>query len=173
MLSLLLALQWLFRLEASAVQIYTAHPTLAPVLLTCLQPGALHAVERFSAATGLTSSGRPPAEVAVAAAAAGALVAPFAHVHAVVPPTPQAEAALAALQQALAVHPLAVPSLLHCLQLAPSSDSDGEGGDQSAAAADSLLGSSVGLLARVVMASDRAMAQFVSAGGMAPEVVDK
>lgn len=185
LLSLLHALQWLLRLEASAVRLFTQHAQLAASLILLVQPAALGALARFVAATGGSSSngegaahhhphhhyrhgaGEHSLSEAVAAAAVGTLLAPFTHAHA----SPQAEAAVAQLQQALATHPGSVPGLLHCLEVAHAKAA-GNGSEVEGAAAE-LLVPSVGLLARVVMASDVAMTQFVELGGMAPSMVDK
>ncbi len=180
LLSLLHALQWMLRLEASAVQLFAQHPQLGTSLLLLLQPQALAAMGAFAGATGGCSGDchrqgpgeRPSPEAvaaAVACAATGVLSAPFLHAHA----SPQIETWLAQLQQSLAAAPGAAAALLHCLQLAGATGDTGWRHQLGEGPECELLTHSVGLLARLVMASDRAMAQFVAAGGMAPAVVDK
>lgn len=183
LLALLQSLLWCLRLEAASVQLFSQHPQLAPTLLQLLQPPVLFALGRFVAATGsrLGVHHRPAgchgersladaAALWVMAAAVGALFAPFTHGHAL----PQLEAPLLQLQQALAGHPAAVPALLHCLEAAPVGAAAAAAGAEAAPeGVEELLGSSVGLLARLVMVSDRAVQQFVAAGGMAPPVVGR
>lgn len=178
LLSLVQALQGTLEREASAVCLLAHHPQLAPSLVQLLQPQSLAAL-RSATVTQDVCWGRTQGlslPYAITAAAASALFAPFTHVHA----TAQAESALTQLQQTLAANSAVVPSLLSCLRAAPVTDgSEGgaKGGWQDEAPAQGstavLLVPAVGLLARVVMATNRTMAQFVSAGGVAPDMVDR
>ncbi|GAB4815111.1 hypothetical protein N2152v2_002157 [Parachlorella kessleri] len=196
LLSLLQALQWVLRLEAPAVQLFSQQPQLAASLLTLLQPRAMAAMGAFLKAvgggTGGSSeqrqgpeerSGSAATAAAVACAAAGALAAPFSHAHA----SPQIEAFLAQLQQSLVAQPSIVGNLLDALQIALPGAAAANGSTSSGAGleqqqqqqlvgggdAAELLTHCVGLLARVVMASDRALELFVGAGGMEPALVDR
>lgn len=169
LLSLLQALQRLLAQDPGAVALLQQQPQLVPALLTLVQPPALEAVTRFVDATsacnpnnslGTAGSLTPlndghTAATALLAGMAGALYAPFClPVH-----SAQHDAALAQLQHALAAQPQ-VPATLVATIAATAAGSEE-------------LAAAVGLLARLVMSSDRLMAAYVQAGGMAPAIVEK
>lgn len=168
-LSLLHTLQRLLTQDASAVALLQQQPALVPALLLLVQPAALEAVTRFVDATsacnpsnslGTAGSLTPLNDGATAAAAllggvASVLYAPFLQpVH-----SAQHDAALVALQQALAAQQELPATLVAAVGAAPPGSEE--------------LASAVGLLARLVMSSDRMMTAYVRAGGMAPALVEK
>ena len=168
-LSLLQALQRLLAQDAGAIALLQQQPSLVPALLSLVQPAALQAVTRFVDATsacnpsnslGTAGSLTPLNDGSTAAAAllggvAAVLYAPFLQpVHSV-----QHDAALGALQQALAAQPELPATLVAAVAAAPTGSEE--------------LAAAVGLLARLVMSSDRLMTAYVRAGGMAPALVEK
>ena len=169
---LLLLVQALHRLlqhDAAAVALVQQQPQLVPALLALVQPPVLQAASRFVDATSacnpnnsLGTAGSltplndgPTAASGLLAAVVGALFAPFC----LPMQSPQHDAALAALQAALAAQAELPATLVAAIAAAPA------GGEE--------LASAVGLLARLVMSSDRLMALFVRAGGMAAPHVEK
>lgn len=168
-LALVQALQHLLQQDANALLLLQQHAQLVPALLALVQPAALQAVRRFVDATsacnpsnslGTAGSLTPANDGATAAASllgavVGALYAPFC----LPVQSAQHDGALAQLQQALAQQ-AELPAMLVAAVTATAGGSED-------------LGAAVGLLARLVMSSDRLMALYVQAGGMAPAVVDK
>lgn len=169
LLALVQVLQRLLQHDAGSVALLQQQPTLVPALLALLRPAALEAVARFVDATSacnpnnsLGTAGSltplndgPTATASLMAAVVGALYGPFCQPV----QSAQHDAALAALQQALASQ-----SELPGVLVAAIS---------SLTAGTEELGAAVGLLARLVMSSERLMGQYVQAGGMAPTLVDK
>lgn len=169
LLALLQALQRLLQQDANAVALLQQQPQLVSALLALVQPAALEAASRFVDATSacnphnsLGTSGSltplndgPTAANGLLAAVVGALYAPFLQPA----QSPQHDAALAGLQQAVSAQAELPGILVAAIAAAPG------GSDE--------LGAAVGLLARLVLSSERLMALYVQAGGMAPSLVEK
>lgn len=169
LLALVQVLQRLLQQDAAAVALLQQQPALVPALLALLRPAVLDGVARFVDATSacnpnnsLGTAGSltplndgPTAATGLTAAVAGALYAPFCQPV----QSAQHDAALAALQQALASQAELPGVLVAAIGSLPAGSEE--------------LGAAVGLLARLVMSSERLMGQYVQAGGMAPAVVDK
>ena len=167
--ALLAATQRLLQSEPAALGLALAQPQLVPGLLAAVTQPALEAVSRFVDATsacnpgnslGTTGSMTVQNDGATAAAAllggvVGTLCAPFG----LLPQSQQHDAALAQYQASLSQQGSLPAVLVSAIAAAQP------GGEDLAAA--------VGLLARLVMASERVMGAFVAAGGIAPTVVEK
>lgn len=163
------ALQRLLQQDANAAALLQQQPALVPALLGLVQPAALQAAVRFVDATSacnpnnsLGTAGSltplndgPTAAAGLVGAVLGALYAPFCQPV----QSQQHDAALAALQQTLAGQAELPGVLVSAMGSLPA------GGEE--------LSAAVGLLARLVMSSDRLMGQYVQAGGMAPALVEK
>jgi hypothetical protein len=169
LLGLLHAVQRLLQFEASAVALLLQQAQLVPALLAMAEPAALEAVQRFvdastacnpSNSLGTTGSltsqnDGPTAATSLLAGVVGLLYAPFCQPA----QSPQHDSALAQLQQALAAQQALPGTLVAAIAAAPAGSEE--------------LAAAVGLLARLVMSSDRLMALYVQAGGMAPGIVDR
>ncbi len=169
LLALVQVLQRLLQHDAGALALLQQQPALVPALLALLRPAVLDAVSRFVDATSacnpnnsLGTAGSltplndgPTATTGLMAAVVGALYAPFCQPV----QSAQHDAALAALQQTLAGQAELPGVLVACIGSLPAGSEE--------------LGAAVGLLARLVMSSERLMGQYVQAGGMAPTHVDK
>ncbi|KAL4423876.1 hypothetical protein ABPG75_001177 [Micractinium tetrahymenae] len=169
MLALLHAAQRLLQQEPGGLTSALHHPQLVAGLLMLVQPASLEAVTRFVDATsscnptnslGTTGSlsslnDGPTAAAGLLSGAVGVLSAPFC-----LPPySAQHDAALAQFQQALAAQQQLPATLVAAIAASQSGSEE--------------LAAAVSLLARLVMSSDRLMALYVHAGGMAPAVVEK
>jgi hypothetical protein len=169
LLGLLHAVQRLLQFEASAVALLLQQTQLVPALLAIAEPAALEAVQRFvdastacnpSNSLGTTGSltsqnDGPTAATSLLAGVVGLLYAPFCQPA----QSPQHDSALAQLQQALAAQQALPGTLVAAIAAAPAGSEE--------------LAAAVGLLARLVMSSDRLMALYVQAGGMAAGIVDR
>ncbi|KAI3432453.1 hypothetical protein D9Q98_004003 [Chlorella vulgaris] len=171
LMALVHALQRLLQQEPAAAGLLLQHQQqLVPALLELVQPAALDAVARFVEATaacnpGNSLGGTPgvrtcqndgtTAANSLLAAVVAALHAPF-YLQA---QSAQHDAVLVQVQQALAQQPCLPGVLVAAIGATPADSTE--------------LAAAVGLLARLVMSSDRLMAPFVLSGGMAPAIVDK
>jgi hypothetical protein len=170
LVSAMTALQRLLEAEPAALQLALQQPALPQSLLEAAAPPALDAAARFVDATAACNPGnslggcpgvRSPlndggtAAAALRAAPLAALHAPFA-----LPPASAGhDSALAALQRSL-LEQRGLPAALVAAAAAAAPDSEE-------------LAAAAGLLARLAMSSDRLLAPFVSAGGLAPAIVEK
>lgn len=169
LLALLHATQRLLQQEPAALALALQQPQLVPGLLDLVQPAALEAVTRFVDATSacnptnsLGTAGSlsalndgPTAAAGLLSGAVGVLSAPFC----LPPHSPEDDATLAQFQQALAAQLTLPATLVAAIGTAQSGSEE--------------LVAAVSLLARLVMSSDRLMALYVQAGGMAPAIVEK